>query len=250
MKTSEYYDNAFYQMQKEKSYSSASIIVPILNELISPDSVIDVGCGMGTWLRAFEEEGVEDVIGVDGSYVNRSDLYLRPEKYLASDLSMPLKVDRRFDLAISLEVGEHICEQDRKTFFNNIIALSDAVFFSAAIPYQGGSNHVNERWQADWAELFYSEDYVALDTIRRKMWNSDEVELHYIQNSMIYVKRSCLEKNPALYSEYERSKGCPISLVHPKVYEEKCDYRRQTVRTQFFFFLKVLRHRLKKRFIK
>lgn len=49
------YDARFYSGQKSGSYRSARVIVPLLRALVPVKSVCDVGCGVGGWLRAFQE---------------------------------------------------------------------------------------------------------------------------------------------------------------------------------------------------
>lgn len=66
------YNTDFYKTQMNGSKASARQIVPIVMELIQPKSVIDVGCGVGTWLAVFAENGVKDFRGIDGSWVNKS----------------------------------------------------------------------------------------------------------------------------------------------------------------------------------
>ena len=64
------YDDSFYGYQMEGSVLSAREMVPMIYDLFKPQSVIDIGCGVGGWLRAFKEIcKVEDVRGVDGEYV-------------------------------------------------------------------------------------------------------------------------------------------------------------------------------------
>ncbi len=51
--------------------SAPNQIVPLLMEICNPKSVIDVGCGVGTFLSVFKKHGVNDVLGIDGSWTNR-----------------------------------------------------------------------------------------------------------------------------------------------------------------------------------
>src|SRR2546429_8002382 len=106
-----YYDVGFFQAWQPGSLASARVIVPIVLDLLGPTSVVDVGCGIGTWLSVFEESGVSDVIGVDGDYVDRDRLLIEPGRYIARDLESPLRLDRSFDLAVSLEVAEHLAPE-------------------------------------------------------------------------------------------------------------------------------------------
>ena len=63
------YSKYFYNSQSKGSFQSARKIIPLVLEYIHPRSVIDIGCGIGTWLLFFEEKGINDYIGIDGNYV-------------------------------------------------------------------------------------------------------------------------------------------------------------------------------------
>lgn len=67
-------------------------------------------------------------------------------KFVAADLANPLKEPLgRFDLAISVEVAEHLPKEAAETFIDNLVSLSDEVVFGAAYEHQGGVNHLNEQ---------------------------------------------------------------------------------------------------------
>jgi 2-polyprenyl-3-methyl-5-hydroxy-6-metoxy-1,4-benzoquinol methylase len=72
------YDNKFFDGQREFALRSARIVVPVLLKIIKPASVVDVGCGHGAWLRAFQENGVKVIKGLDGSYIDQSQLLIDP----------------------------------------------------------------------------------------------------------------------------------------------------------------------------
>jgi len=68
--------------------NTAKIVIPRLMEKIHPASVIDVGCGDGSWLKAFEAHGVTRVFGLDGPHALQS-LKIDPKHFLACDLNSP-----------------------------------------------------------------------------------------------------------------------------------------------------------------
>lgn len=53
---------------------SSNIVAPLIVEMFKPSSVLDAGCGIGTWLKSFLDIGISDVIGIDGDYVSREQL--------------------------------------------------------------------------------------------------------------------------------------------------------------------------------
>jgi hypothetical protein len=44
------YDSAYFDSIRRTSEASSGVVVPLVAELIGPQSVLDVGCGDGTWL--------------------------------------------------------------------------------------------------------------------------------------------------------------------------------------------------------
>lgn len=163
-------------------------VVPIVMELTRPQSVVDVGCGLGTWLAVFGEAGVPDVVGVDGDYLDRSLLCIAEDQFITADLTKPFRLDRRFDLVVSLEVAEHLPEAAADVFVQTLVSLSDTILFSAAVPGQGGQNHLNEQWPAYWQEKFAQYGYEFHDVIRKKIWDNERVDWWYRQNTFLVRK--------------------------------------------------------------
>lgn len=209
------YDDAFFR-NRSGSRRSADVVVPLVLDLTQPSSVVDVGCGTGSWLAVFNEHGVEDVLGVDGDYVPRDTLEIPVSSFEPRDLTQPFSLERRFDLAVSLEVAEHLPKSAAQGFVASLTALSDVVLFSAAVPGQYGQHHVNEQWQDWWADLFAKRDYVPIDCIRPLIWEDDRVEFWYAQNTLVYVRRSELERRARLRDQYERGGLKELRVVHPR----------------------------------
>jgi SAM-dependent methyltransferase len=188
------------------------IIIPLVLDLVKPKSILDVGCGIGTWLKAVSEFELNDIMGVDGSYVLSSGLLIPRDKFIAHDLSQPLNINRKFDLVISLEVAEHIKPASADIFVESLVTHSDTILFSAAIPGQGGDGHLNEQWPSYWQEKFKKFDYDFYDIIRPKVWNNQEVNTCYKQNSFIVAhSESQIARN---YHPADI-----LNLVHPSMLE-------------------------------
>jgi hypothetical protein len=212
------YDKKFFQNIEKDSLLSAREIVPFVVDFLKPKSVIDVGCGLGVWLSVFIEHGVENILGVDGDYVDLDSIFIPRRNFYSHDLNQSLKLEKNFDLVVSLEVAEHIQSKFAKDFVKSLTSLGDIVMFSAAIPFQGGTNHVNEQWQEYWERLFNDEGYEAVDLIRKRVWNNPKVSTWFAQNILFYVSRDLIDRNPIIKAEKEKS-NFPISVVHPKHYE-------------------------------
>ncbi|MBL8821544.1 MAG: class I SAM-dependent methyltransferase [Planctomycetia bacterium] len=183
---SQHYGSDFYQKENRHSQSSAQVIVPLIMELLAPSSVIDIGCGQGEWLSEFAKTGVE-IFGVDGPHIQETQLLIPKDKFQQFDLSKSYSTNQKYSLAISLEVGEHLPENISQEYVNSLTRLAPAVVFSAALPGQGGVNHVNEQWPWYWKSLFEKQGYVRLDPFRHRIWHNPKVAFYYQQNLFLYV---------------------------------------------------------------
>ncbi len=212
------YSEAFHEGVREGAQRSARAVVPIVMELIRPTTVVDVGCSNGAWLSVFRENGLTDVTGIDGDYVDRETLQIPREQFIAMDLSTPFRLPRVFDLAISLEVAEHLPSSSAEDFVESLVQLAPAVLFSAAIPFQGGIEHLNEQWQDYWAALFQRHDYVPIDSIRKRIWDSEEIECWYAQNCFLYVDTAILKQSESLRLAFDATNPRQMNVVHPRLF--------------------------------
>ena len=190
----------------------------LLNKILpSLKSVVDVGCGTGTWLANFKNLGVPYILGYDGHLRDLSLLEISSESFIQQDLTKPFVPPQRFDLAICLEVAEHLHEQSATTLVESICSLSDFVLFSAAIPGQGGLHHLNEQWQEYWVEHFNKKGYKAFDYIRPRIWNDSKIQFWYKQNILLFAKtEKCSE------TKIPKDSFFNPNLVHPDLYAYKC----------------------------
>jgi SAM-dependent methyltransferase len=214
------YDRAFYRMLAETARRSARRIVPNVLAHVAPKSVIDIGCGTGSWLAEFARNGIVDFCGVDGDFFPTDMLEIPCERFVAFDVTRPYRCTRRFDLVVSLEVAEHLPADCAQGFVDSLVRLGPAVLFSAAIPGQGGRYHVNEQWQDYWADLFKEHEYVPVDCIRKSVWDDADVAWWYAQNTVLYCERGYAVANPALARQLEDSRGLPLRIVHPRKLQE------------------------------
>jgi SAM-dependent methyltransferase len=209
------YSREFFE-NREDSLRSARAVVPIVLDWIKPKRVIDVGCGVGSWLKAFAENGVTQFTGIDGDYVDRNLLVIPRDRFVAADLTKPLNIDGSFDLVVSLEVAEHLPESAAITFVDSLTSLGPVVLFSAAIPLQGGANHLNEQWPDYWVRLFAVRGFRPADCLRRRIWKNDEVNYFYAQNALFFVREDSFAAFPKLAEECRNTNLDQLSLVHPK----------------------------------
>jgi peptidoglycan/xylan/chitin deacetylase (PgdA/CDA1 family)/2-polyprenyl-3-methyl-5-hydroxy-6-metoxy-1,4-benzoquinol methylase len=237
------YTEAFHETLKQGSLRSAREIVPLVLELIRPNSVVDVGCGLGSWLSVFKDLGIRECLGIDGDYINTDRLEISQEEFQSFTLDTPLKLDRTFDLVVSLEVAEHLPPESARTFIDSLTDLGSVVMFSAAIPLQGGTNHVNEQWPSYWAQLFQERGYVAVDCLRYKIWNNEYVEPWYAQNILMFVRRDCIGHYPLLERELNHTNVSELAMIHPKISQYRLTPRMEaqspTVRSMYSVSIEV-----------
>lgn len=215
MQSNNYYGFEFYASHCEGSLQSARVVVPLITRLLKPGSVVDVGCGLGTWLCAFRECGVETIMGLDGKHVDQSRLYIPKECFQATELSEPFRLDKKFDLAMSLEVAEHLPPRSAEGFVRSLVGLAPAIVFSAAIPLQSGTHHVNERWPEYWRTLFLRHNYRRLDLLRKHIWTDGRVEWWYRQNLFLYVSEALVTAKIEFREAATESDD--LLLLHPDI---------------------------------
>lgn len=190
------YNTAFFDYIDAGSRASARALIAAVQPWLNAESVVDFGCGRGAWLAEWREAGVEDVCGLDGVYVDRAQLAIPEAGFRAVDLTKPQDLGRRFDLAQSLEVGEHLPESAASTLVASMCAHADRIVFSAAVNGQGGEFHVNEQPLAYWQDLFAAQGYTAFDCIRPALAGNRAVEPWYRYNAVFYANEAGQEGLP------------------------------------------------------
>ena len=184
------YNTDFFDYIDTGSRASARALIAAVQPWLRAESVADFGCGRGAWLAEWQDAGVEDVCGLDGDYVDRTQLAIPEIAFRPVDLTKPQDLGRRFDLAQSLEVGEHLPEGAAQTLVASMCAHADRIVFSAAVRGQGGEFHVNEQPLSFWQDLFAAHGYAAFDCIRPALAVNRAVEPWYRYNAVFYANRA------------------------------------------------------------
>lgn len=210
----EHYNDNYYADFVDSSQISAQIIVSLISDSLEPKSVLDVGCGLGIWLREWQKIGVE-IFGVDVAEAAGKNLVIPVDSFLQVNLEEPLNLNRKFDLVTCLEVAEHVSQESATQLIKSLVTHGDMVLFSAAIPFQGGVDHFNEQWPSYWEEIFKKFDFIALDPFRYKLWNNRSISFHYRQNMLLFVKNDKVENNSFLSKEHSLMDTKILNLVHP-----------------------------------
>ncbi len=219
-----FYSKSFYQRDYIRTQRSAEVVTGQLWQAFSRDaaqlhSVIDIGCGRGVWLEEFSKRGVAQIKGRDGPWVLKANPLVTSDNFEATDLAQPFGESSKFDLAMTLEVAEHLDEGRADGFVASLAGLSDTIMFSAAIAGQGGQHHVNEQPLSYWSAKFEAHGFRLIDAIRPLVWSNSDVCWWYRQNIVFFVK----ETSPFLHRlEALRASAPPIvDLAHPQGFSEK-----------------------------
>ena len=210
--TEHVYSADFYDYIDAGSRASARAVSELLLGEMKIKSLLDVGSGHGAWAAEWHKAGVKDVVAVDGDYVNRDQLAIPAEMFVAHDLATSLDLKRRFDLVQSLEVAEHLPAEWAGQFVDNLIRHGDVVLFSAAVPHQGGEHHVNEQPPEYWRKLFAERGYQVFDWIRPRLAGRREVKPWYRFNSYIYANAKGAKRLSKSIRDSRVADGRPLEI--------------------------------------
>jgi SAM-dependent methyltransferase len=205
--------NSFNHIPRLYNEKSAEEILPFVISNFNPASILDVGCGLGSWLSVAKKLGVSDITGIDGWYVDTSKLYISKDQFIKEDLTKAFDLNRQYDLLICLEVAEHIDEQYADIFIASLVKHSKVILFSAAIPEQVGENHVNEQYPGYWQKKFQQHGFEYYDIMRNRFWENDNINWWYKQNMFIVAHKDAHLKFDVCEKIYTH--------VHPQLYIER-----------------------------
>jgi len=206
------YKESYFNRRKNLSYSSAQKILELVRDFYSFSSAVDFGCGTGTWLKACMELGCRTIQGFDG-FADPSSLCIPSECFSQKFLGENIDSKKSYDLAICLEAAEHVDEKFSNLIVENLTKASKVILFSAALPGQGGTNHVNEQPPEFWQKKFMQFNYTQLDIIRPIIWDEPAVAWWYKQNIFLYVHDESIE---ALKLPDHTNLFAQKHIVHPE----------------------------------
>lgn len=214
----EVYNEEFYNINRSESYTSAKIVLDIFKNFFMPESVFDFGCGVGTWLRAWQDLGVKKIYGIDANTMDDAALLVPREKIKIIDFENEPYEIKRFDLAMSLECLEHISESRAVCAVDTLASCADIILFSAAAPMQVGTNHINCQPLQYWVDIFSSKGFSCYDLIRPKCINyALPVAPWYVQNILVFAKN---EKASLLEAKGVHPVKQPVMFYHEKIFND------------------------------
>jgi SAM-dependent methyltransferase len=182
------YDSDYFERYVEPLASASA---PVMAESIvaefNPASVVDVGCGTGALLAALQRAGLE-CLGLDYSEASLRMAQARGLRVEKLDLCSASPGPRHFDVAISVEVAEHLPERCVDRYVDYLCHLAPAIVFTAATPGQGGWAHLNEQPHEFWIAKFRDRGFELVQEVSerwRHQWKRSNVAWFYHTNVMI-----------------------------------------------------------------
>jgi len=211
---------------KTHGEASADHLARILYSIFKPVSVIDVGCGLGAFVKAFKEFGVKDAIGLDLPSVSTRMRLIPKEMFYEFDLTYKLNVGERYDMALCLEVAEHVPIHDTAQLVDNLCRLAPIVVFSAALPHQRGQGHINCHPPDWWRLQFEEKGYRCYDHLRDEIWHMTDIPWWYRQNIMVFGEDVFM----MLDAYGLKPSPTPIRhLIHPEMHDQNIGLTSQAV---------------------
>jgi 2-polyprenyl-3-methyl-5-hydroxy-6-metoxy-1,4-benzoquinol methylase len=188
------YSQEFYNSVSSRAVQSARITAGAIAGAIEPVSVVDIGSGQGVWLHTISEfvPTVKRAVALDiqshkspffDALLKSSIDFKFVEANFENSSTLP---DEQFDMAICLEVLEHLTPDTAVEVARDIGKKCSCLIFSAAILGQGGTGHINEQKFSYWMQLMRDQGFIALDIFRPALRKADDVPSYYKQNMMFF----------------------------------------------------------------
>ncbi|MGO9802329.1 MAG: class I SAM-dependent methyltransferase [Steroidobacteraceae bacterium] len=194
--------------------ASARHLLGVIAGVRKLHSVVNFGCGRGSWLHAARALGAVEIRGYDTEDVPLDARGLRPEEFYPADLAQPIRVEKRFDLAVCMDVAQDLTAGNCETLVRTLCGASDWVLFSAAVPYQVGAHHRSAHWPEYWAAIFHRMDFICYDILRIKLWHDTRIAYYYRQSACLYVRSGTQQ---SLEAKGYRPTANPPALIHPEL---------------------------------
>jgi len=185
-----YFKKKYVKLRKWEERIGVCIV-----NMFAPKSILDLGCGIGSFLSGSFSAGCEDITGIELNY-NYAKKYIARSIFShirCGDVTEDLNLKRNFDCVISIEVAEHINPELTGLFVENLVNYSNKyIIFSAAAPGQPGRGHVNLREKSLWVKDIESQGAMIRKDLTkkcRKKWRLLGAPDYLLENLIIFKKK-------------------------------------------------------------
>ena len=171
----------------------------LITDEVQFSSVIDFGCGIGAWLYAARELGAKAILGLEGAHIRMAETLISQDLIETHDLATYNRDwQKQFDVAMTIEVAEHLPEASADTFCMALTNASDIVVFSAARVGQTGLGHINEQPLGYWVAKFWRRGYVPLEMFRPYIASDRTIYPWLRMNLVMFVNYPAFLRSPNL----------------------------------------------------
>lgn len=164
-------------------------------EILHPSSILDLGCGVGSYLEGALFAGCKNLLGIDISHDVAKEFFTNEiAGYLqCGNIAEKLNL-QPFDCVMSFESAEHIDPKGTDQFIKNLTELSQKyIVFTAAPPGQRGTGHINCREKKFWINeiqrngFIYHKDLVDYFV---SVWTDYKAPNYILKNLMVFQKHT------------------------------------------------------------
>jgi hypothetical protein len=184
------YSAAFHKAIESDELPQAVRLANYIQTYIKPYVFYDFGCSTGLYLREvkkrlpmieskgfeFSEEAIATALCPD---------------IIKTDLTVPLFFGKKSNtLGLCLEVLEHIDDSFWREVLTNLTNHCDILIFSAALPGQGGTGHINCRPRIDWIRRFHELGWVVDADATQHLVGYMKQGLHmgwFVANALVFI---------------------------------------------------------------
>jgi hypothetical protein len=150
------------------------------------ESIIDVGCGKGTYLLPFIGDNIE-IFGIDMKYYDEK-IFIPNNCFNAFDFRKPYTVTMKYDAALCIGIADYFPSNCTEQLVKLLTSLSDLIIFSPQISSPGFLNYNDENTEEYWNNLFNKNNFI-LDNSDIKSFTQSYDFHHSIKNSILLYKK-------------------------------------------------------------